>query len=187
MVTAKKNHSPEKNPCLLLVTTPLPPNLMSKGSLQIKMYIIPKVGINIGYHMAYTETQFNEIEQILIHNISREMYPEQHYCAYTIIPNVPLIPFLITELHKIIWPFHASRETQNKISRSQKSQSSNSLGRKLDLHQESRITEKKFSITRHGKSTGNPVRPAKLHAFAVKVPHFTSTSRRNFPWAIHFL
>ena len=52
------------------------------------------------------------------------------------------IPFLITESRKIIWPFHASREIQNKISRSRKSQISNSHGRKMDLYKESRITEK---------------------------------------------
>ena len=37
---------------------------------------------------------------------------------------------------------HASREIQNKISRSRKSPNSNSRGRKMDLYQESRITEK---------------------------------------------
>ena len=52
------------------------------------------------------------------------------------------IPFLIIESHKIIWPFHASREIENKISRSRKSQNSNSRGRKIDLHQKSRIMEK---------------------------------------------
>ena len=51
------------------------------------------------------------------------------------------IPFPITESRKIIWPFHASRGIQNKISRSRKSQNSNSRGHKLDLYQESRITE----------------------------------------------
>ena len=42
------------------------------------------------------------------------------------------IPFLITESRKIIWSFHASREIQNQISRSRKSQNSNSRGGKLE-------------------------------------------------------
>ena len=52
------------------------------------------------------------------------------------------IPFLITESRKIILPFHASQEIQNKISHSWKSQNLNSRGRKIGLQQESQITEK---------------------------------------------
>ena len=44
------------------------------------------------------------------------------------------IPFLITESRKIILPFHASQEIENKISCSRKSQNSNSRERKIDLH-----------------------------------------------------
>ena len=50
------------------------------------------------------------------------------------------IPFLITESRKIIWPFHASWEIQNKISHSRKSQNPNSREHNVDLYQESRIT-----------------------------------------------
>ena len=38
--------------------------------------------------------------------------------------------------------FSRITEIQNKISRSRKSQNSNSRGRKMDLYQESQITEK---------------------------------------------
>ena len=68
------------------------------------------------------------------------------------------VPFLITESRKIIWPFHASREIQNKISRSRKSQNSNSRGRKIYFIPRITNHEKiKFSITRHGKSIGDPL------------------------------
>ena len=63
------------------------------------------------------------------------------------------MPFLITESRKIIWPFHASREIQNKISRSRKSQNSNKFIPRITNH-----GQIKFSITRHEKTLEGPFR-----------------------------
>ena len=91
------------------------------------------------------------------------------------------MPFLITESRKIIWPFHALRKIQNKISRSRKNEKLIRIHADVKWIYTKNHGKIKFSITRHGKSIGDPL----ISPLLPLLPCFGARNCRSVPFRKH--